>query len=413
MSVNGNESEAFKKYREYLGDTVNYETGEIDVLKIKQKAYDEKDKLNILLIGATGAGKSSLVNAVFGYDVAKTGMGQPVTQHLEKFVLPEKGLTFWDTKGIEAKDYDATFNQLKNELHEALEKAAKSANPVDELPHVAWLCISERSTRVEGREFELLALMRKHKIPTVVVFTQSQREATEAFYQAAKELIDGQFSPFMRDRYVRVNSIAYQFMGINIDKFGLDELIKMTLDCLPEGKENGHERVNNYRAALLKAQIVDNEKKLKAMVDGATKKVNFATAAASAAGAAPIPFSDMVLISAIQVNMIYGINTEFEVEGELNSITSTLMGVLGTTGLAQLGRSVVGSLLKLIPGAGSVVGGAISGVVAAGITKAIGEAYIKVLVQYYNKETGKVEVPDDMTNFLGMFKTAYETKKPK
>lgn len=109
--------------------------------------------------------------------------------------------------------------------------------------------------------------------------------------------------------------------------------------------------------------------------------------------------------------MIYQINAEFEVDKELNSITSTLMGILGTTGLAQVGRTVVGSLLKFIPGAGSVAGAAISGTVAAGITKSIGEAYIQVLKSYYNMETGKVDIPPHMTGFLDMFKTVYEQKK--
>ena len=36
-------------------------------------------RMNLLLVGKTGTGKSSLVNAVFGDDVAETGVGRPVT----------------------------------------------------------------------------------------------------------------------------------------------------------------------------------------------------------------------------------------------------------------------------------------------------------------------------------------------
>lgn len=400
-----------KAYEKYLGDTVNPETQEFDTNKAKQKALNEKDKLNILLIGATGVGKSTLLNAVFGDDVAKAGVGEPMTQELKKYHIPSKGLTLWDTKGIEAKDYQGTLGQLKTDIQAAIDEALNSDNPELSLPHVAWLCIKETSSRVEERDIELLELMRDNRIPTVVVFTNTQHENTEAFFQAATNVIDEKMGAFVQNRYVRVNSCVYSFMGMSVPTSGLKDLLDKTFQCLPEVKSNSQHHVNNYREALLKAQIVDNQAKLQAMIDGASTKVNYATAAAGAAGAIPIPFSDMFLIAGIQTTMIYQINSEFEVDDELNSITSTLMGILGTTGLAQLGKSLVGSLLKLIPGFGSTAGAAISGTVAAALTKSVGEAYIQVLKSYYNVETGKVEIPAEMSGFLDMFKTAYEQKK--
>ncbi len=58
-------------------------------------------------------GKSSLINALFGKEMAKVGIGKPVTQHLEKYVDEEKGLILWDTKGIEAEDYQNTMESIK------------------------------------------------------------------------------------------------------------------------------------------------------------------------------------------------------------------------------------------------------------------------------------------------------------
>ncbi len=54
----------------------------------------EKPKMNILLMGATGVGKSSLINALFGKEIAKAGVGKLITQHLEKYIDEQKGLVF-------------------------------------------------------------------------------------------------------------------------------------------------------------------------------------------------------------------------------------------------------------------------------------------------------------------------------
>ena len=48
-----------------------------------EAAYHEQaqriGRFNLAVFGKTGAGKSSLVNAVFGDTVAETGIGKPVT----------------------------------------------------------------------------------------------------------------------------------------------------------------------------------------------------------------------------------------------------------------------------------------------------------------------------------------------
>ncbi|GAA8572699.1 hypothetical protein KYTH32_09450 [Helicobacter pylori] len=66
--------------------------------KMYEAIKKEKPIMNILLMGATGVGKSSLINALFGKEMAKVGIGKPVTQHLEKYVNGEKGLILWDTR---------------------------------------------------------------------------------------------------------------------------------------------------------------------------------------------------------------------------------------------------------------------------------------------------------------------------
>ncbi|GAA7245946.1 hypothetical protein ID0469_00410 [Helicobacter pylori] len=66
--------------------------------KMHEVIKKEKPIMNILLMGVTGVGKSSLINGFFGQEVAKAGTGKPVNQHLKKYVDEEKGLILWDTR---------------------------------------------------------------------------------------------------------------------------------------------------------------------------------------------------------------------------------------------------------------------------------------------------------------------------
>ncbi|MBQ0217300.1 50S ribosome-binding GTPase [Alcaligenes faecalis] len=61
--------------------------------KIKQT------RVHILLVGATGAGKSSTINALFNTQHAKIGTGtDPETQEVTQYDLD--GITLWDSPGL-------------------------------------------------------------------------------------------------------------------------------------------------------------------------------------------------------------------------------------------------------------------------------------------------------------------------
>ena len=99
---------------------------------------------------------------------------------------------------------------------------------------------------------------------------------------------------------------------------------------------------------------------------------------AGVVGAVPIPFSDALLLVPEQVAMtvhilkIYGL----EQSGRIVS------GMIGSTLLSQIGRLTAGSLVKLIPGAGSITGGAVNGSVAASFTWALGMAVSGTAYRY-------------------------------
>ncbi|GAA9745667.1 hypothetical protein VN0142_12150 [Helicobacter pylori] len=70
----------------------NKETKKLDLGKLYDniKETTQMPMMNILLMGATGVGKSSLINGLFGQEIAKAGVGKSLTQHLLKSMLMEK-----------------------------------------------------------------------------------------------------------------------------------------------------------------------------------------------------------------------------------------------------------------------------------------------------------------------------------
>ena len=57
---------------------------------------------------------------------------------------------------------------------------------------------------------------------------------------------------------------------------------------------------------------------------------------------------------------------------------AALMAIVSTTAATQVGRATFTGLLKMIPGAGTVVGGAIGAGVASTFTYAMGQAWLSV-----------------------------------
>lgn len=114
------------------------------------------------------------------------------------------------------------------------------------------------------------------------------------------------------------------------------------------------------------------------MIEKADNAVMAAVAATTATGAIPIPFADAPLLIAEQVSMMVAINAIFKINVEKDALKSLVMAALGVGGATIVGKTIATNLIKLIPGAGTIMGGAASAGTAGVITLALGKAYIQV-----------------------------------
>lgn len=262
---------------------------------------------------------------------------------------------------------------------------------------VAYLCVKETSSRVEEREKELLNFTKEWNIPTIVIFTNTQEKVGDAFVKEAQKVINEEwgFKGFVR-AYVRVNSVAFSFRGMEVPVEGLKELVDETKKCLIDAKKNKQ----NHFLLIQKANI---QARKQAMIDESKTIIHVAAGVAGAAGLIPIPFiSDALAIVPIQAGMIYKMNDAFGVKMKDSVAASLIAGLLGVTAVAQVGSTLVNGLLKFIPVVGSVAGGA----TAAVITEGIGFAYLKALETCFNDETGEVKLPA-MDTIKSLFKESY------
>ncbi len=92
---------------------------------------------------------------------------------------------------------------------------------------------------------------------------------------------------------------------------------------------------------------------------------------AMGAGLIPFPLADMVAVSALQLNMIRQLANVYDIPFE-ETQSKALISALSGSIVSKVGAR---SLIKLIPGVGSILGGVAMGVVSGASTYALGQAF--------------------------------------
>lgn len=335
----------------------------IDLVKYFLEQYEkgakELARLNILIAGKTGVGKSTLINAVFREELARTGVGVPVTQHLQKISKEGIPLVIYDTQGLELKRESQ--EQIRSEILDEIARPLRKQNP-DEMIHIAWYCINATSNRIESYEIEWIRELSTH-MPVIVVLTQAiGQQYFELFHK-----IEEQHLPI--EAIVPVLAKTYPIApDLVLPARGLQQLVDRTIELVPEA----------LKTSFINAQKVDIKRKL----DRANRAVLGYTTTAFTAGFTPVPFADATVLVPLQIGMIAHLTSIFGLSLDKTFVASIISALGGSGGATYIGRSIVASLLKLVPAAGQVTGGLISGGTAATLTASLGYAYNQMLFRY-------------------------------
>lgn len=271
------------------------------------------------------------------------------------------------------------FQETLDEVRTFISQRSKDIDPQKHI-HLAWVCILEDSRRVQEGETELVKILDDFNIPVIAIITKIRSKVSDQGFKSKVQ----EYLPTARN-VVRVRALAEEDDDGGIKPpLGLETLIELSMGAVPEGQKSAF-------AAAQKVDLNIKKNQSHAIV---------ATAALSAAGlaAVPIPFSDAVAIVPIQVGMLASITGVFGLSINKGFLATLISSITAGAGGSLAGRAIVSGLLKLVPGVGSVAGGAIASATAAGLTTAFGEAYIAALELLFIRNNGEPPTAEEVAS---------------
>lgn len=382
MLIDAEKTELIKNRKNTIYKEKWMEVNTDEIAKKCMDAINEKlknlKKLNIIVVGKSGVGKSTLINSLFRDKIAETGLGRPITTEIRKIEKKDYPMAIYDTPGFELSEGQQA--KVKEEIIELIHKGLATGD-INNAIHCIWYCINVGGNRTfDQTEInwlkELIEKNKVTKVPIIVVLTQAcpKTKGKQMQTLVEKENLD----------IIKVIPVLAQdmdFDGEYVAKaYGLDQLVDIMSEALPEELQDTLQNVQ-------KASLKSKKKRSRAVVAAAS-------AVAFGEGFIPIPFSDAAVLIPTQITMIASITTNFGMSISKSVIMSFKSSTIGTAGTTILGKSMVSNLFKLIPGVGTGVGGMISGSTASLLTTALGEAYIKFMEMIYKGELKKEDLYD-------------------
>ena len=302
-----------------------------------ERLVNETQKPGILLVGGTGVGKSSLCNMIFGENIAPTGMGLPITQTIKKYESNSTSVRIYDSAGYECGKTEEFFNDVIELVKD---------NPAQSDINIIWYCIQASGSKITDFDINTIKTLNDTGCPICVVLTKVDISSDD-------------------DIRILRNTIAASIIGhvpvfettTELPEYNqAEELIAWSIEKLPD----------SLKMSFIKQQKCNLEQKRKHAKNAIIQHIS----TAGLIGCSPIPGSDAPLLAANEMTLLARILYIYDLGNMQNMISSVGIDFLMTA----LGKSIVGTIFKLIPGVGSVIGGMINSTVAVSLTWALGKS---------------------------------------
>ncbi|MBR6403140.1 MAG: 50S ribosome-binding GTPase [Eubacterium sp.] len=335
------------------------------------------EKPNVVVVGNSGVGKSTLINSLLQSYEAETGIGEATTKNIRVHENDALGFRLIDTIGFEP----GFLNQ--NKAINALRKWSKDSIKNDEKQqqiNLIWYCIDGTSRKMFRKNIEMLSRATSvwPSVPIIVVITKSYskperdenvRMVWRAFENSKKLSANLKaVIPVVADTY-RID----EELNINVVPDGLGELLAETVKFLPEGLNASEKDKKTF--------FLQQKRMLAHSVVGAS------TVAGVTVGLVPIPIPDGTILTPLEVGEIKGLSKIYELEYDKNTELFQTIVNAGTAGI--IAKSALNAI-KAIPGL-NIAGDVLNAIVAGTIVAGLGEGCIYVFEQIY---TGQKSIQD-------------------
>jgi GTP-binding protein EngB required for normal cell division len=153
--------------------------------------------INILILGQTGSGKSSLINYLYGGETMKTGVGRPVTASgsFEQTTIPsplksDVSITIIDSWGLEANKAAAWEAEVNTKLIATLS--------LTNMIYGVIYCMSYSNDRIQDFEIAMLKKLLDTGYKTVIAFTNADNSGYAAKKDVFREKLRKELPEYQR-----------------------------------------------------------------------------------------------------------------------------------------------------------------------------------------------------------------------